>query len=106
MKEPGQEIPDPSPFDLEAWANQFESMTWLDRIRFVTEGGVHLVAGLLGSAADEAAAVVARARKSFRQGLDPNILEAHILDERPVRRAPESPAPPAKEDHNQTRSDA
>jgi hypothetical protein len=84
VNEHGREIPDPSPFDFDAWAEQFESMTWFKRIRFLAEGGAHFVAGLLESAADEAAAVVVRTRKSFRQGLDPNILDAHVLDERPA----------------------
>lgn len=95
MNEHGREIPDPSPFDFDAWADQFESMTWFEKIRFLAEGGAHFVAGLLESAADEAAAVVVRTRKSFRQGLDPNILDAHVLDEREVaKEARGAEAPP------------
>lgn len=96
MNKSGREIPDPSPFDFEAWADQFESMTWFGRIRFLAEGGAHFVAGLLEPAADEAAAVVVRTRKSFRQGLDPNILDVHVLDEREVPKEARGAATPSR----------
>lgn len=82
----------------ESFEERFERMTLVERLAFLAGGGIHMIARAVESAVDQTAAVVARARKSYRQGLDPNILEAKILDETVGGQSASSPVPATARD--------
>ncbi len=59
----------------------FENLNALGKAVYLGGAGVRLLAGLLDVAIDRAATMVVEAEKAFRQGLDPNIEEARVLEE-------------------------
>ena len=68
--------------DIESWIKEYESRSLAGRFSFLFESGARLASTAIERVVDQTAAVVARTRKSLIHGLDPNIDEAHILEER------------------------
>jgi hypothetical protein len=56
-------------------------LNWLGKAVFLAGTGVRYTAELLDSAIERIAEVVASTEKAFKQGLDPNIEEAKIVEE-------------------------
>lgn len=69
----------------EKWAKRYESLSMVGRAVFLAETGVRAASSLIDKAVHQAADVVAHAEKAFKQGLDPNIEDAKILEERNER---------------------
>ena len=61
---------------------QIKELNWLGKAVFYAGQGVQLTAELIDSVIDVAAEAYTEAERAFKQGLDPNIDEANILEER------------------------
>jgi hypothetical protein len=61
---------------------QIKELNWLGKAVYFAGQGVHLTADLIDSVIDVAAEAYAEAARAFKQGLDPRIDEADILEER------------------------
>lgn len=75
---------------------EFERLNLVGKAIFVSGAAARLAADLLERAVDRAADVVVEAEKAFRQGRDPNVDDARILEERfrpPDRAKPQPPQP-------------
>ncbi|HEX7070026.1 MAG TPA: hypothetical protein VF190_04445 [Rhodothermales bacterium] len=72
---------------------EFERLNLLGKAVFVTGAAARLAADLLEKVVDRAADVVADAERAFRQGRDPNVDDAKILEERPRPPAVRPPQP-------------
>lgn len=70
--------PDP---DDETRLVEYERLNPLGKAVYLGGAGVRLMAGLLEAAIDRAATIVADTERAFRQGLDPNVEDAQILEE-------------------------
>lgn len=64
---------------------RFDDLNWLGKAVFVTGAAVRGAATLLDAALARAADVVVEAERAFKQGRDPNIEDAKILDEHRTR---------------------
>lgn len=64
---------------------EYERLNTLGKAIFLGGGAVRLAANLIDSVLTRAADVAIDAEKAFRQGLDPNVEEAKILEEREER---------------------
>ena len=71
--------------DLEDRIAAFERLNLLGKAFFLGGTAVRLAANAIDTVVDRAATVVADAEKAFRQGRDPNIEDAKILEERNER---------------------
>ncbi len=72
----GKHIP-----DFEGWADEYESRSISGRLSLLVESGVKIASSAIDSVIDHTSAVVARTKKSFDQGMDPNLEEARIIEE-------------------------
>ena len=61
---------------------EFERLNLLGKAVFLSGAAVRLAAGLIESAIDQAATLVSDVERAYRQGQDPNVEDARILDER------------------------
>ena len=61
---------------------QIKELNWLGKAVFLAGQGVQFTADLIDSVIDIAAEAYAEAERAFKQGLDPGIDEANILEER------------------------
>jgi hypothetical protein len=61
---------------------EYERLNALGKVIFLGGGAVRLAANLIDVVLTRAADVAVDAEKAFRQGLDPNVEDAKILDER------------------------
>lgn len=66
----------------------FERLTLIGKAAFLGGSAVRLAAQAIDGVIGRTADLVAEAEKAFRQGLDPNIEDAKILEERDERRRP------------------
>lgn len=60
---------------------EFERLNLLGKAAFLGGSAVRLAAGLIDSAVHHAADVYVEAERAFKQGRDPNIEDAKVLDE-------------------------
>lgn len=60
---------------------QFDQLNPFGKAIFLTGAAVHATAGLIDVALRRTAGIAADAERAFKQGLDPNVEEAKILDE-------------------------
>ena len=61
---------------------RFEQLNLLGKSVFLAGAAVRVTANLIDTALVRAADIVVEAEKAFQQGLDPNVEDAKILDER------------------------
>ncbi len=61
---------------------QIKELNWLGKAVLLASQGVEFTADLIGSVINIAAVAYADAERAFKQGLDPKIDEANILEER------------------------
>jgi hypothetical protein len=61
---------------------KIDELNWLGKAVFLAGQGVRLTADLIDSVIDVASDAYSEAEKAFKQGLDPQIDEANILEER------------------------
>jgi len=73
--------PDMEKDKLETWIQEYESRSLTGKLSFLVSSGISVATSAVDSAINETAAVVARAKKSFEQGLDPNLDDAKVLSE-------------------------
>ena len=71
---------------------RFDELNLLGKAVFLGGAAVRATAGLIDMAVERAVDVVLESEKAFKQGLDPNIEDAKILEEREERR-PRRPPP-------------
>ena len=72
----------------ETWLNRFERAGPLARLGLIGGGAVRLAAQAIDGALDRAAETFAQAEDAFRKELDPNVSDAHILEEHDEREDP------------------
>ncbi len=60
---------------------RYENLNLLGQVVFLAGTAIRTTANLIDTAIDKAADLVVETEKAFRQGLDPNIEDAKILDE-------------------------
>jgi hypothetical protein len=72
----------------ETWLDRFERAGPLARLGLLSGGAVRLAARAIDGALDRAAETVAQAEDAFRKELDPNVSDAHILEEHDERDDP------------------
>jgi hypothetical protein len=65
----------------ESWLERYERAGPLERAGLLGGGAVRLVANAIEAAIDGAARIAAEAERAFRSEIDPNIIDARILDE-------------------------
>ena len=73
---------DQIPDRLDRWADRFERSTWLGRAALLGGGAVRMTANAIDRALDRTASVWVASEDAFRKEIDPNIVEAKILEER------------------------
>ena len=61
---------------------RIDELNWLGKAVFFAGEGVRLTADLIESVIDVAADAYTQAERAFKQGLDPTIEEAKILEEK------------------------
>lgn len=66
---------------------EFERLNLLGKAVFLSGAAARLAANLIEGAVDRAADIVLEAERAFRQGRDPNVDDAKILEERESLRA-------------------
>jgi hypothetical protein len=71
--------------DPETRIVEFERLNLLGKAVFVGGAAIRLAANFIDAALEKAADVVLEAEKAYRQGRDPNIEDAKILEERDER---------------------
>ena len=71
-----------TPDRFERWAARYERASWLGRAAMLGGGAVRATANAIDRALDRSASVVAASEDAFRKEVDPNIVEAKILEER------------------------
>ncbi len=78
---------------------EFDRLNLIGKAVYIGGAGFRVVAGAIDSAVNRAVDIYLDAEKAFKQGLDPNIEDAKILDERPANEnathAPPRQEPPA-----------
>jgi hypothetical protein len=72
---------------------EFDRLNLLGKAVFLSGAAARFAADLLEKAVDRAADVVTEAERAFRQGRDPNVDDAKILEERPRPREVRPPQP-------------
>ncbi len=73
---------------------EYERLNLLGKAVFLSGAAARLAANLIEGAVDRAADIVLEAERAFRQGRDPNVDDAKILEERESFRArPPQPQP-------------
>ena len=70
----------------ETWIERFERAGPLARLGLLGGGAVRLAARAIDGALERAAETVVQAEDAFRKELDPNVSDAHILEEHDERR--------------------
>lgn len=60
---------------------RFEDLTLLGKTVFLGGAAARLTANLIDRLIDRTAGIVVEAEKAFKQGLDPNVEDAKVLDE-------------------------
>lgn len=68
--------------DRDKRVGRFDDLNWLGKGIFISGVAVRLTARLVDRGIERAAATVRDSERAFRQGRDPNIEEATILEER------------------------
>lgn len=71
---------------------EFERLNLLGKTVYITGATARFAAGLIEKAIDRAADIAAEAERAFRQGRDPNVDDARILEEHD--RSGATPRPP------------
>lgn len=61
---------------------EYRNLNTLGKAVFLTGAAARFAADLIETAVDHAAGMVTDAERAFRQGLDPNVDDAKILEER------------------------
>ena len=61
---------------------EIKELNWLGKAVYLAGQGVHLTADLIDSVIEIAVDAYTEAERAFRQGLDPRVDEANILEER------------------------
>ena len=75
---------------------EFDRLNLIGKAVYVGGAGFRFVAGAIDSAVNRAVDIYLDAEKAFKQGLDPNIEDAKILEERPAKEDA-TPASPEQE---------
>ncbi|MEM6287400.1 MAG: hypothetical protein AAF845_09595 [Bacteroidota bacterium] len=65
----------------ESWVERYAKAGLLERAGMLGGGAVRLAAKAVDRALDRAASVTVEAKEAFQKELDPNVSEAHILEE-------------------------
>lgn len=65
---------------------EFDRLNLLGKAVFVTGAAIRTTAGLVDLALDRAADLAVEVEHAFRQGRDPNVEDAKILDEWPEKK--------------------
>ena len=73
---------DQTPDRYERWADRFERSTWLGRVAMLGGGAVRVTANAIDKTLDRTASIWVASEDAFRKEVDPNIVEARILEER------------------------
>lgn len=61
---------------------RFEDLNWLGKTIFAGGAAVRLTAGLIDKVIDRAVDIVIDAEKAFKEGRDPNVEDAKVLEDR------------------------
>lgn len=69
---------------------EFNELNWLGKSVFLGGTVLRLTANLVDAAADRVSHVAEESRKAFEREVDPNIEEAHVLEEYPASERPDS----------------
>ena len=80
-----------TPDRLDRWADRFERASWIGRAALLGGGAVRVTANAIDRALDRTASVVAASEDAFRKEVDPNIVEAKILEEKAEPRSRRHP---------------
>lgn len=68
---------------------EFHELNWLGKSVFLGGTMLRLTANLVDAAADRVSHVAEESKKAFEREIDPNIEEAHVLEEYPAADRPE-----------------
>lgn len=60
---------------------RFDQLNWFGKAMYLGGTAVRLSANLIDGAVDRAAKIAADSKRAFERELDPNIEDAHILEE-------------------------
>ena len=63
------------------WVRKYERADWLGRVGLLGGGAVRLVAKAIDAGLDRAASLTVEAKEAFERELDPNMVDARIVDE-------------------------
>ena len=63
------------------WIEKYERAGWLGRVGLLGGGAVRLAARAIDVGLDRAATVTVEAKRAFERELDPNMVDARIVDE-------------------------
>lgn len=61
---------------------RFEDLNWLGKTIFAGGAAARLTAGLIDKVIDRAVDIVIDAEKAFKEGRDPNVEDAKVLEDR------------------------
>lgn len=73
-------------YDGSPWLERYERAGLLERAGMLIGGAVRLTASAIETVIDRAAQIATDAEKAFRRESDPNVIDAHVLDEWVVRK--------------------
>ena len=61
---------------------QFDNLNWLGKVVFIGGAVSRVASKLVDSAIDSATTLIADTERAFKEGIDPNVEDAKIIEER------------------------